>query len=95
MSESFAFAVPHFRWDLIKRGGLEDRWKAYTRDGSSVMSRRANGALGSSLREQEHTVVNVGGPDGPPRLVWSLFWVSSYQSMSSSSLDFYYNHFYP
>lgn len=28
---------------------------------------------GSSLSKQEHTVVNVGHPDGPPRLVRTPF----------------------
>ncbi|SLM41207.1 hypothetical protein LPUS_12146 [Lasallia pustulata] len=27
------------------------------------------GGEGSSLAKQEHTVVNVGHPDGPPRLI--------------------------
>lgn len=26
-------------------------------------------ASGSSLLKQEHTVINIGDPDGPPRLV--------------------------
>lgn len=28
--------------------------------------------LGTSLSKSEYTVVNVGGPDGPPRLVCHL-----------------------
>lgn len=40
----------------------------------------AHSSLGSSLSRQEHTVINIGDPDGPPRLV-------SLSSGSSGRID--------
>lgn len=43
---------------------------------------------GSSLSKQEHTVVNVGHPDGPPRLVRTLRPSSPYASDQQTDLMF-------
>jgi hypothetical protein len=34
-----------------------------------IFQQMADGSLGSSLSKQEHTVINIGDPDGVPRLV--------------------------
>ncbi len=46
-----------------------------------VASSHTNYGTGSSFSKQEHTVINIGDPDGPPRLVSqrnglvSLIWI--------------------